>query len=267
MSDTTGKGFMLHFTKGLPALLRQRNFSPDEINCRHTLLHTIQMLEAMRSAPFWRNKESTLLEDQPWQQMTQYATGESSANQGFTVLYNLMSHFLKFNNMVSAIVLTTAPEDMTLEDRQQLRSAAKDGRCLCYQLEKWYIQHVDGTDIQTLLLLLSKIYHRALVISMTAMFNFPHFVYCRLSVPSSSTAIINTEVDKLCMLLRRALRTTNLAGTSILWPLRVAGSNSISKDQAQQVLEMLREVRQRGFAVAQSFEEVLTEQWKRRFLL
>ena len=75
-----------------------------------------------------------MLEDQRWQQVTQHTPGESFETQSFTVLYNLMSHFLEFDNMVSAIVLTMAPEDMTLEDRQQLRSAAEDGRYLSYRL-------------------------------------------------------------------------------------------------------------------------------------
>lgn len=267
MSDTTGTGFMLHFTKGLPALVRQRNFDCGDTKCCQTLLQTIQMLEVMRSAPFWSNQESTLLEDPRWQQMTQCAVGESSETQGFNVLYILMSQFLKWNNMAYAILLTTVPKDMTLKDRQQLKFTAKEGQSLCYQLETWHIENANYTETQTPLSLLSTIYRCALALSITTIFNFPHFSYCKLSVPSSSTAALSIQVDELCMLLRRALRTTNLAGTLVLWPLRVAGTKSIREDQAHQVLEMLREIRQRGFAVAQSFEDVLVEQWRERGLL
>lgn len=266
MSDATGKNFMLHFTKGLPALIRQRNFNCGEQNRPQTLLHMIQMLEVMRSAPFWSNKEPTLLGDQYWQRMTQHAAGESSETRRFTKLYHLMGDFLTFNNMAYAIVLATAPDAMTLEDRQQLTSTADEGRNLRYQLEIWYIGHAKCMDPQTPLSLLCSIYYVTLAISMSAIFNVPHFAYCKLSVPASSAPTLSAQVDKLCMLVRCTLRTTNLAGTLVLWPLRVAGTNSIRIDQAQQVLEMLREIRRRGFSVAQSFEDVLTQQWKRRSL-
>lgn len=267
MVDDTGTGFMLHFTKGLPALIRQRNFNCGETKCRQTLIHMIQMLEAMRSAPFWSNMEPTLLEDPLWQQMNQYTAGESSESQGFTILYNLMSRFLKWNNMVYAIVLAVLPEDMTFEDRQQLKLAARDGLDLYSQLEMWYIEHANRTETRTPLSLLSSIYHGATAVSISTIFDFPHFAHCGLLVPGSSTLNLNTKVDELCTLLRCALRTTNLAGILILWPLRVAGSKSIRKDQAHQILGMLREIRQQGFAVAQSFEHVLKEQWKQRVLL
>lgn len=268
MFDTTGAGFMVHFTKGLPALIRRRNLNRSETSHCQTLLHIIPMLEVMRSAPFWSNKEPTLLEDTRWQQTIQHAAGESPEAQAFIALYSLMRHFLKLNNTIYAIVLSVTPEDMTLEDRQHLRFTAEEGRSLCRQLETWYTEHIGCTKTPTSLSLLSSIYHRALAISMTAVFKSAHFTYCRLSVPDFSVAFMDSkQVDELCMLLRCALCTTNLAGVLVLWPLRVAGSNSISKDQVRDVLEMVREIRQRGFAVARSFEAVLMEQWKQKFLL
>lgn len=268
MSNNTGTSFMLHFTKGVPTLLQKRRLSGGQIGCCRSLLHTVQLLEVIRVASFWTYTQPTLLEDPYWQQIMQEIDAESLEAHGFTTLYVLMGHFLTLNNILSPIVLEVPPDETNPRQQQQLLYAATEGWKLHHELEMWYfIQVGSGFENHMPTSLLCNIYHCTLTITLVSIFNFPHFSYCDIHILSSSTAKMNSQVDDLCVLLRTALRRTNLAGILLFWPLRVAGAKSVRPDQALQVLGMLREIQERGFAVAQSFEDVLVEKWRQKSLL
>lgn len=267
MFDSTGKGFMLHFTNGLPALLRERGFSYGRLESCRSLLQMVQMLEAMRAASFWSYTQPTLLEDPHWQETMQKAAGELPEDQAFAVLYVLMGRFVSLNNTLSTIVLKVASDNLTSKQRQMLLAATKEGWDLYHDLEMWHLNWIgkNSRNNSTSIFLFSEIYHCTLMISLTTIFNFPHFR--DHYVPSASATALDSQVNRLCTMLSSALHNTNVAGILLLWPLRVAGVKSLRRVQACQVLDMLREIKGRGFAVAQSFEDVLVAKWKHKMFL
>lgn len=268
MFDATGTGFMLHFTKGLPALLRGRTFDRTQIDCHRSLFHAVQMLEVMRAASFWSYDQPALVEDPGWQEKLEGAAGQSIDALEFAVLYALVGRTVSLSNVVSLIVLTVASDDMTFVQQQQLLNAAEQGLALQKDLEIWSSNRLShGPGVCTPLSLLSSIFHCTLMISITTIFNFPHFRDRQMDFPSVSEVVLDVRVQELCALLNHALRHTNLAGILLLWPLRVAGSRSVRQDQARDILVMLQEIKGRGFAVAQSFEDVLVNKWKVRTFL
>lgn len=269
MLDTTGTKFMLHFTTGLPALLRARGSRRDfsMSNCR-SLLHAVQMLEVMRGASFWSYTRPTLLEDPYWHQLMNDTDDPSTEAHSFAILYGLMRKFLMLNNSISGVVFTVTNMNLDDDQRQILQSTASEGLTLHYELQLWYIDHAQSdAEACTPISLLSKIYHHTLAINLPFIFNFPHFVEYREYVPSISATELSTLLDEICDLLNSALRKTNLAGILLLWPLRVAGARTSSAEQAGHVLEMLREIKRRGFAVAQSFEDILMKRWQEKSLV
>lgn len=268
MYDNTGVGFMLHFTKGLPALIRERRFDRCQISCYQSLCHAVQMFEVMRAASFWTYTQPALAEDPYWQETIQEAAGDSPEAQEFALLYSLVGRTVSINNVVSRIVLMTTQDNMTLEQQRQLAAAATDGLVIQDELEMWWLARVSQSlEIYTPLSLLSNIFYWTLIISITSIFNFPHFRFCHLIAPSVTPTVLSGQVDRLSALLRNALRNTNLAGILLLWPLRVAGSKSTREDQISVILAMLHEIKGRGFVIAQSFEDVLMGLWERKGIL
>lgn len=262
MSETSGAGFMLHFTRGLPALLRNQKVDRDRARRCRFLLQSVQMLEVMRAASFWTYTQPTMSEDPDWQILMEEIAGDTSEAAHFSVLYALMGRLVTLNNLVSSIVLVTTCQDMKSGQGQQLLDATIEGWKLHQDLDTWSEQHTKSSDAFAPISIISNIYHMTLTINLMSIFSFPHFKELNLSVPTISDGSLEDRVDILIFLLETALRSTSLAGLLLLWPIRVAGAKATRQDQVSIVSDMLREIEQRGFVVAKNFEKVLTRQWK-----
>lgn len=264
MFDSTGSVFMVHFANGLPALLREQDFGCGRMDGCRSLIQTVQMLEVMRGASFWSYDQPTLLEDPRWQATIQEAAGESFEERKFVAIYAIAGRLVSLNNAVSAIVLVSSADDLTFEQVHRLSIAAEQGWKICHELCLWCADETDDDlQVHNSMSLLSNIYQSTLMIALTTIFNFSHFGNHGIQVPNASATEMNSQVDRLCNMLSGALSKTNLAGILLLWPLRVAGAKSVKDKQTTNVLAMLREIKRRGFSVAQDIEDVLLKKWQR----
>jgi hypothetical protein len=68
-------------------------------------------------------------------------------------------------------------------------------------------------------------------------------------------------VDKILSDTKLALNNTNLGGVLYFFPLRVAGARVTSKEEAEGIVTMLKEISKRSFVVAEAFVLDLKALW------
>lgn len=121
--------------------------------------------------------------------------------------------------------------------------------------------HPDDGDIS----LLSRIFLAATSIYLSGNFDYDTPHWKTLGVPTPTLASEETEAYTAEILHHSdlALRTTDISGILLLFPVRVAGARAIHHWQRQCVRTLLLMIGQR-FAVAKPFLEELDELWEWR---
>ena len=201
--------------------------------------------------------------------------GIASPSGTFEELLAILAEVITLNHNTKSLALTVTPVNLQTQHVEQLHNAAIEGLKLERDLETWHttlIKRSPSTTSQPHLdesqLLLALIYYHTTSMNIISIFsNHLHFAYLALTVPTHTPSQTQSYVNAILDLVDRALQRTTLAGPLLLWPLRAAGSRSVTKGQLSRVVELLREIARKGFVVARSFEESLRRQWAVRGLM
>ena len=276
MSDPTGTGFLFHFVKGtstLLATLGPSSFVNDQSK-DGGFFRLARMFEMTRALMFW---DGTFLDSDEWRGALERSdddgeddgggSGEGGGKkEGHCVekLYGIIHRTISLNARILP-VFDVGLADLENTHIQQLKDAAIEGLDIRECLDTWYLANEStlssrqDEDSQTLL---AKIYHPTILLNITNLFDaYPHFYALAISISRLSSSEIQENVNVIISLVEKALRTTRIAGFSLLWPVRVAGGRSITEDQRSRVLKMLREIEKRGFVVAGGVEGLIREKW------
>lgn len=110
---------------------------------------------------------------------------------------------------------------------------------------------------------LALIYYHALLIFLSG--NFDYFGYWNImAAPILPQSEVEEHVSAILELTDEALRTSNLAGTLMFFPLRVAGSRARKEEQRSKIVKMLNSVFWKGFVVAGRMKDDLQQVWVER---
>ena len=275
MCDTTGGGFLFHFVQGTASLLQAQG--PDYCleSSHRSFFRLARMFEIGRAVVFW---DGTFLQDRKWQDAIR-AVSESDGNANpsgtFEELLALLAEVITLNHETKALASTTTPVNLQPHHIEQLHNAAMEGLELERYFELWHTSLINRSsstaskshpdESQFLLALIY--YHTTSMNIISTFSNHLHFAYLDLNVPTHTPSQTQSHVNAILDLVERALQRTTLASPLLLWPLRAAGSRSVTKEQLKRVVELLREVSRKGFVVARSFEESLRRQWAVRGLI
>ena len=275
MCDTTGDGFLFHFVQGTASLLQAQG--PDYClqSSHRSFFRLARMFEIGRAVVFW---DGTFLQEPQWQDAIRAVSesdGLANPSGTFEELLTLLAEVITLNHNTKALALTVTPVSLQPQHVEQLHNAANQGLELERTLESWHaslISRSSSTASQThpdeSQLLLALIYYHTTSMNIISTFsNHLHFAYLALSVPIHTPSQTQSHVNAVLDLVNRAVQRTTLAGPLLLWPLRAAGSRSVTKEQLGKVVELLREIARKGFVVARSFEESLRRQWAIRGLM
>ncbi|KAF3001190.1 hypothetical protein E8E13_000140 [Curvularia kusanoi] len=113
--------------------------------------------------------------------------------------------------------------------------------------------------------LVSSVYYAALSIYLDGIFSYhaPFISLSALMCPMLDHSVIQEHVS-LILAECKQLLDRGCAGVVLLFPLRVAGARARGSSSQLEILRLLRMVAQRGFMVAQSFVEDLSDLWAKR---
>lgn len=110
-------------------------------------------------------------------------------------------------------------------------------------------------------LLLSIIYYHATLIFLSGIFDYRNY-WDNIATPTLPTSEIQEHLSAILTMTELAIKTSNLAGVLLLFPLRVAGARARSSTQKAAILGMLQNISLKNFIVAGAFVVDLTELWQ-----
>ena len=148
----------------------------------------------------------------------------------------------------------------------KLDELAVDGRAIRETLNNWNTNFeewikADSTPLLTSQSLLAKIYFHAISIYLSGIFDYrPQFNH--INAPRLSQGVVQNHVDSIISTGLTTLRTTNLGGILLFFPLRVAGSRITRRQEAETIVQMLNEISKRSFVVADAFIIDLEDLWQ-----
>lgn len=145
-----------------------------------------------------------------------------------------------------------------------LAAFADEGFALRASYESWYTIfdnfRASSSSSNDPWSLLAQIYYHAISIFLSGLFDYRR-EFDSIPTPILSASEITTHVGAILSLTTLALNTTNIAGALYMFPLRVAGARAVNNAQRKLILDMLSEISDRSFVVAQAFTADLTAVW------
>jgi hypothetical protein len=114
-------------------------------------------------------------------------------------------------------------------------------------------------------LLISLIYFHALSIYLSGIYDYhSEFVLSNAVLPLLSQSQVEHHLSSIIRITDFALRETKLAGLLFLFPLRVAASRSRTMYYRTELLKLIRMMRNKGFAILETFELEILCIWAER---
>ena len=148
----------------------------------------------------------------------------------------------------------------------KLDELAVEGRAIRETLNNWKTNFEEwieagSTPLLTSQSLLATVYFHAISIYLSGIFDYrPQFNH--INAPRLSQCVVQSHVDSIISTGLMTLRTTNLGGILLFFPLRVAGSRVTSRQEAETIIQMLNEISKRSFVVADAFVTDLEDLWQ-----
>lgn len=157
------------------------------------------------------------------------------------------------------------------EQDQCAASLAQEGLILQSELLQWHLDLLLGSSpgIQEeqpdTEMLVAQLYYHTISIYLDGVFSY-HAPFTTMNAPASPILdchTIDSHVESI-LTLSQELLVQGTAGIFLFFPLRVAGARARDSQTQAEILRLLHVIVKRGFAVALSFVEDLSELWAQR---
>ena len=153
-----------------------------------------------------------------------------------------------------------------IHPKSRLVELAAEGLLIRSALDNWYIDFMKwSTDFDTLVQnfqsILAIIYFHGISIFLSGIFDY-HSQFNDMPTPALSQPVIQGHVNMILTKTTIAMKTTNLSPLLFFFPLRVAGSRITTIQEAGFILDLLQEISNRSFPVAEAFTEDLKDLWQ-----
>ena len=143
---------------------------------------------------------------------------------------------------------------------------AVEGLAIRLALDNWYINFKklsaeSETLEQSMESTLAIIYFHGISIYLSGIFDY-HSQFNDLVTPAIQPPVIQNHVDMILANTAIAMKTTNLSPALFFFPLRVAGARVTSIRETEAILELLQQISEGSFPVADAFIEDLMSLWQ-----
>ncbi|KIN06342.1 hypothetical protein OIDMADRAFT_176424 [Oidiodendron maius Zn] len=263
MRDKTGDGFVKHLS-GTSSLLRLRGPEAHISGPGRSFFLTVRVFEICRSLIY---SEPTFLCHPEWISLMMEIKREDINNTLHPKerLLDLMTECSSLSHRVRSLI-RPASTDTIIDPKSSLVELAAEGLLIRSALDNWYIDFMKwSTDFDTLeqnfQSILAIIYFHAISIYLSGIFDY-HSQFNDMPTPALSQPVIQGHVNMILTKTTIAMKTTNLSPLLFFFPLRVAGARVTSILEAGFILELLQEISNRSFPVAEAFTEDLKNLWQ-----
>jgi hypothetical protein len=169
----------------------------------------------------------------------------------------------------TTFLVTPAQTMQWQEQRQRATKLAQEGFFLHSALLHWHSHSLlpvclTGQEKQPETLI-ARVYYHTISIYLDGIFSY-HMPFTATYAPSSpilDCSAIDNHVTSI-LNLSQELLAQGTAGILLFFPLRVAGARAKDSRAQSEILGSLRTIVQRGFVVAESFVEDLSDLWARK---
>ncbi len=270
MRDATGTNWLAHFLHGTSTMLCLQGpsmlvLSGDEPKHHQAFFFSARIFEISRALIY---TEPTFLSNPEWS-----AAVESHWLQNpldwtpKEALFDILPRFVD----LAIRTLHFATESENVSQHEQYNTAlslAREGLDLESLLFSWY------ADFSSWMLSdfyqvkakagnsMALVYYYTMSIYLDGIFSYhtPFTIPFAPVCPILSRDVIETYVANI-LTLSQTLLTEGCAGILLFFPLRVAGARARDLKTRKEILQILNLITQRGFAVAQSFVDDLSNLW------
>ncbi|KAJ8111760.1 hypothetical protein OPT61_g5723 [Boeremia exigua] len=270
MRDATGTNWLAHFLHGTSTMLclqgpRMLMVSGKENEHHQTFFLSARIFEISRALIY---TEPTFLAAPKWSAATEaYWIQNPLAWTPKEALFDMLSQFVD----LAIRTLSFATEPQSVPQHEQYTTAlslAQEGLDLESALSTWYIAfsswapgdaNKPDCEAETRM---AQVYYYTISIYLDGIFSYhaPFTIPSAPACPTLDRIVVESYVDSI-LALSQSLLAGGCAGILLFFPLRVAGARAWDFRTRMDILRILNVIVQRGFAVAQSFVDDLSDLW------
>ncbi|KAG9237682.1 hypothetical protein BJ875DRAFT_369527 [Amylocarpus encephaloides] len=262
MLDSTGESWLKHILFGTSKMLQVRGPQAHVAGPGRAFFLTIRVFEICRSLIY---SDATFLMDNEWKAVMG-RMWEDEFSREWHPKEDMLDLMIECSGVWDIIDPDSRHPPRLLDKR--LVTLAAHGLHIQSFLLTWHSSFLAGLSRNQFASLspqsqLAALYYHATSIFLDGIFSY-RSQFDRHSSPTLPREAIQDHVSNILTRTKLALETTNLAGVLFFFPLRVAGARAILLAQQELILELLREISNREFVVAEAFREDLKNLWHQR---
>ncbi|KAH7551244.1 hypothetical protein BM1_10118 [Bipolaris maydis] len=273
MRDSSGTDWLSHFLNGTCAILRLQHpahllLTNTDANHRRNFFLTTRIFEIARALIY---SQPTFLSEPEWTNaLSQWWSREGGQRLWHPkeALFDMLPHFCDLSLRTLRFAQTEETYLQSSLHRAEAQRLADEGIELQQRLEQWWIcaeawgKNTSEVDAD---LVVAKTYYHAMRIYLSGSYDY----HRHWNQPDSPLApILNRSSIEMHMneILRLGQELLNhgLAGLLLFIPLRIAGARVSHKKDQDLILQLLKTISQRGYAVANAIHIDLVELWARK---
>ncbi|KAL7935946.1 fungal-specific transcription factor domain-containing protein [Trichoderma chlorosporum] len=256
MSEASGEGWAKHMFYGTAKLLQLAGPDAYKSTLQQRLLNAFRVLEANRTILFG---DSTFLSENKWRL-------RESTHRKNTAVPDSMTSITELMIQTSAYSKQLFEQIESIPQEQRLFSPAvvvlaHEGAVLDQRISNWSGDPSPEsilTDPFTQLALANQ--------HATRLFHCRNFTYYTCWQAGAIPQLDQLEVDACVATIldscNQILQTSNIPGAILLFPLRMAGAHSKIERQRERVRNLLNQIYNTGFVVAERIQTDLVELWQ-----
>ncbi|KAL6802880.1 fungal-specific transcription factor domain-containing protein [Trichoderma sp. SZMC 28013] len=255
MSESSGEGWAKHMFYGTSKVLQLAGPDAYASSLQQRLLNAFRVLEANRTILF---RDVTFLSESKWSVYDSMNHKAAEIPDCMTSIIELMVQTSAFSKRLFEQI-EGIPEEGRLFS-PTITALAREGTELNHKISNWCDSVSLQSDPADPFNQLALANHHAV-----RLFHCRNFTYYTCwhpgTIPQLNQMEIDTCVAAIIYLCDKILQSSNIPGAILLFPLRMAGAHSNSEWQRDNVRNLLNQIYNSGFVVAERIQIDLVEFW------
>lgn len=254
MAEPSGDGFAKHMLYGTSKVLQLAGLNAPQSTLQKRLLHAFRVLEANRAILYG---DDTFLSEGKWSFSNRIRTKQAAIPDPMADIIELMIQTSRFSKQFFQIVEDTPTEKRS--NSPTVKALAREGTALDHRITLWNNDNLLQSAISDHFTQISFTYYYAL-----QLFHCRNFTYYSCwetgTIPELSPLESNAYVAAIIDICDKIIRTSNIPGVILLFPLRMAGAH-VELGHRSEILKLLQQIYNSGFAVADRIRVDLCDFW------
>ncbi|KAK5993672.1 hypothetical protein PT974_07107 [Cladobotryum mycophilum] len=256
ISEPTGERWPKHMLYGTSKILQLLGPSATYSPLRRRLFEAFRVLEANRMIIYGQD---SFLSQKQWMH---FQRCEDTAGSGFDALETMLELMIRVSSFSKGFfnIIESVPDTARFFD-PSIDALAGEGVDLQHRIQEWQNIIVLGHDNEDVFVQLAKSYYYATLLFLVRNYTYYTCWHGR-PIPSLTPDEISQHINDILMLAEGIVKTSDIPGVMLLFPLRMAGAHATEPLQRGKALSVLDQIHQKGFIVSDRIAVDLRELWE-----